>query len=1008
MHTRTGKISASSVRAAALLALSGALLAACGGGGGDGGTGPAPNLSVGGTLSGLNGGSVVLRNNGANDLTVNANGGFTFSNQIANGASYSVTVATNPTNPAQTCTVANGSGTASANVSNIAVTCTTNTYTLGGTVSGLGTGKSLVLSNGTVTLTANANAAFTFASAIPSGTAFNITVSTQPVGQTCSVTNGSGTIAAAAVTNVVVACSTNSYTVSGTINGLLGSGLVLQNNSSNDQTPAAGATTFAFPAVAGNSPYVVAVASQPVNPSQTCSVVNGSGTGTGGNVTNVTVNCVINSFPVNVTVSGLTGSGLVLRNNGGNNLSVSANGTSTFSTQLLSGNSYNVTVFAQPTSPTQVCTPSGATGTVGNGPVTVTIACSTQSYTIGGTISGLAGTGLQIRNNGGDTQTIAANATTFSFPTQVASGGAYAVTVLTQPGTPVQSCVVANGSGTVVSGNVNNVTITCTTQSYTVGGTISGLTGTGLQIRNNAGDTQTIAANATTFSFPTQVASGAAYAVTVLTQPSTPVQSCTVANGSGTVGSGNVSNVAITCTITGFAVGGTVSGLVSGSTLVLQNNGGDNRSITVNGAFTFATNVNDGGAYAVTVLTQPSSAPARICEVISGGSGTVSGAAVTTVRVVCRARFAYMSNRLTDARITAFTLGANGLPAETNFVSVQSEFEDANPLNNPDPVADAWGVAVTPTGSHAFVTVDQENPTGSPPDTGGETTPGRIRVFPLNATTGALQSGPPATLVPNVAPIPNQPSQARTLLMHPDGDVLWVTDSGNGAIHTYAFDAGTSALTHVGQVQVLGLSGVVIDPTATWFFAGNYDNGEVWTHRIQSDGTLLIGPQNDVGPDIGRIAMAVSTQASQYLIVSHAGNQTVASYAINSVNGALTLVNSLSTNEGPVTLQHVALVVDPTGTRLYAARGDGVIVAYTIATNGTLTQGVTYTRATPTTGNEFQISMDSSGQYIYHLSATDGTMAVFRINATTGALTEVVGSPVTVTPAGPNAVALLP
>ena len=85
---------------------------------------PATTQTIGGTVTGLTG-SVVLRNNGADDLTVNASGAFTFATPVATGVPYNVTVGTQPAG--QTCTVQNGSGTASANVSNVAVNCTTGT-----------------------------------------------------------------------------------------------------------------------------------------------------------------------------------------------------------------------------------------------------------------------------------------------------------------------------------------------------------------------------------------------------------------------------------------------------------------------------------------------------------------------------------------------------------------------------------------------------------------------------------------------------------------------------------------------------------------------------------------------------------------------------------------------------------------------------------------------------------------------------------------------------------------
>ena len=77
---------------------------------------------MGGTVSGLSG-TVVLQDNGGDNLTLTANGTFTFATALASGAAYAVTVKTNPAS--QTCAVSSGTGTiGSANVTNVAVTCT--------------------------------------------------------------------------------------------------------------------------------------------------------------------------------------------------------------------------------------------------------------------------------------------------------------------------------------------------------------------------------------------------------------------------------------------------------------------------------------------------------------------------------------------------------------------------------------------------------------------------------------------------------------------------------------------------------------------------------------------------------------------------------------------------------------------------------------------------------------------------------------------------------------------
>ena len=77
---------------------------------GTGGSGGTTSYSVGGTVSGLSG-TVVLQDNGGDDLSVDADGPFTFATPVANGAAYAVTVKTNPSG--QGCTVSNGSGTVS-------------------------------------------------------------------------------------------------------------------------------------------------------------------------------------------------------------------------------------------------------------------------------------------------------------------------------------------------------------------------------------------------------------------------------------------------------------------------------------------------------------------------------------------------------------------------------------------------------------------------------------------------------------------------------------------------------------------------------------------------------------------------------------------------------------------------------------------------------------------------------------------------------------------------------
>jgi hypothetical protein len=81
-------------------------------------------------------------------------------------------------------------------------------------------------------------------------------------------------------------------------------------------------------------------------------------------------------------------------------------------------------------------------------------------------------------------------------------------------------------------------------------------------------------------------------------------------------------------------VGGRLSGLTPGESITLQDNSGDNLTLSSNGTFTFATTVAGSRIYDVTILSPPSSPIAQTCTV-SNATGTIGTAPVTDVTVNC-------------------------------------------------------------------------------------------------------------------------------------------------------------------------------------------------------------------------------------------------------------------------------------------------------------------------------------------------------------------------------------
>jgi hypothetical protein len=366
-------------------------------------------------------------------------------------------------------------------------------------------------------------------------------------------------------------------------------------------------------------------------------------------------------YSVSGAVSGLAGSGLVLRNNGSDDVAITADGGFTFPTRLASGAAYAVTVATHPTGPSQTCAVANGNGSIAAANVAnITVTCqagegSGGGATVGGSVSGLVGSGLTLELNELDELPIASNGT-FTFADPLANGSPYRVTISAQPTNPAQQCTIANATGTIGSTNVTNVRVTCAANTFSVGGTVTGLLGRGLVLQNNGGDSLAIEANGA-FTFAEALASGADYDVSVRTQPSDPIQACTVTRARGIIGAANVTDVLVSCTTSDYTIGGTVRDL-EGSRLVLRNNGGDDLTINANGPFTFDTALPTDASYNITIAQQPRD-PRQACSV-SNGSGIVSDRNVTNVSVRCSSEGYRVGGQVSELRGSGLVLQNNG------------------------------------------------------------------------------------------------------------------------------------------------------------------------------------------------------------------------------------------------------------------------------------------------------------------------------------------------------------
>lgn len=329
------------------------------------------------------------------------------------------------------------------------------------------------------------------------------------------------------------------------------------------------------------------------------------------------------------------------------------------------------------------CTASNFSGTVNGADVTgVDISCTQQAgYDLKGTISGLPTTGdtgtYEVEVNG---TVVAGNAMAngpITYNTaDVADGSSYIVRAFAPTG---YSCTVANAAGTVAGADVTGIDINCMSaqaSTYDISGNIAGAGTTA------SGQWEVFIGGSLVADGPLRdgaviyasgVSDGASYEVTAT--PSGGLV-CSVANASGTVSGGHVTNVDISCsTPSTYTLSGTISGVPGTSSMgqweLLIGGGIANDGGLRNGAVTYSTTVADGSDY--TVRAQPSSG--LVCNV-ANGSGAVNGADITNIDISCSEAGRYSVDLFISGMDTGATLDyrftLDGVPLEDAYTQSNS------------------------------------------------------------------------------------------------------------------------------------------------------------------------------------------------------------------------------------------------------------------------------------------------------------------------------------------------
>ncbi len=422
-----------------------------------------------------------------------------------------------------------------------------------------------------------------------------------------------------------------------------------------------------------------------------------------------------------------------------------------------------------------------------------------------------------------------------------------------------------------------------------------------------------------------------------------------------------------------YAVGGQVSGLLSGETVQLLNNNGDALPVSADGSFTFPTALAAGSAYNVTVGTQPAGAS---CSV-SSGSGTVA-AAVSNVAVTCSP--VQMKN------IALFLDESTGTlqPYSYDVASGQLSALPAAP-KGPGKAADA--VLIDASATHAYTLGN---------NSAGAT---QLSTFTIGAGGVIAASGTPLTVT----------GGGVSMVLDKSGQYLYTLGLTGGptgpAITTYQVNASTGqpglANTYTmpaGQIPTQ----LYASPTAEVLYALNPGNTSVSTFSIATTGNVSpTGSPIATGKAPRAMAM---TSDGKYAYVANQGDETVSIYAV-AADGTLSAATTPTATvdvpgiTGPLGASPVSIAIDPSNHYLYVGdTGDQLIYQFQIdPTTGALKRLPTPTIASAAAPKQLSIVGDSTtGTVLYATDTANGAVSAWTVNSATGQLSGSKLSSVTV------------
>jgi 6-phosphogluconolactonase len=545
--------------------------------------------------------------------------------------------------------------------------------------------------------------------------------------------------------------------------------------------------------------------------------------------------------------------------------------------------------------------------------------------------------------------------------------------------------------------------------TVTVGGTVSGLSGSGLILQNNGGDDLTIATDGS-FVFRNAIAAGTgAYRISVKRRPAAPMQTCVVTNGDGTAASSNITNVAINCSndharfVYQFDTALNATGIY-----ITNEHTGQLHRIGVTPQAPQVQVAHPTGRFVYMILqAAPDFIYSYAVDATTGalteiGAPIQVGIGIAAAHIHPSGRYLYLTHTATN-EIARFAIGDDGT------------------LSAASPVA-------LPEGSYPYASVMTNDGryllVGNSGALPGNTDVSNVAVFAVNATAGTLiqvPGSPFASTVPprrlvlafqetflyvlrasdetapwaayrldsatgalSEVPAPPQTTAKQAIVAHPGLPFIYMAQLGVSRVEPFAIDEASGQLSPIeGGAEEAGdfVYSLEIEPTGRFLYVYAYYSTvcftiDAATGRL-SDRRVIFSSSRSQPLFVKTNARAALNAKFAYAPLR--GYSNVATFSVDSATGGLSSVGTPTPAPGDV----VSVATDSRARFLYTAdRASGSIQSYSIGPDGipvAIRSGGTHSVALPT-----QLVMHPSDRFLFVGSETDRVIRVFVRDATGG------------------------